>query len=61
MRLTRLSTQRRVLDELKDGDTLQLQAKPVNLAFTIVRPDKARVALQRCVETSRKAGASTPT
>lgn len=54
-RLTRLTADRRLLEGLKDGDTLQIQAKPVDQTFTIVRPDKARVALQSCIDSLKKA------
>lgn len=53
-RITRLTVNRAALDELKDGYTLQVQAKPVNLAFRIARPDKARVALKNCVTDLKK-------
>ena len=49
-RLTRLSTDRSLFDQLKDGDTVRLKAKPLDLTFRIVRPDKARVALQDCID-----------
>lgn len=53
-RLTRLMIDRGVLDRLKDGDALHLQAKPIDLSFRIVRPEKARVALQNCVGDLKK-------
>jgi len=53
-RVTRLTTQRRVLNDLKDGDTFSLKAKPVNLTFKIARPEKARVALQACTDDLKK-------
>ena len=54
MRLTRLMATRDMLDQLKDGDTLDVQAKPVSLAFKIVRPDKARLTLQGCIADLKK-------
>jgi TonB family protein len=54
MRLTRLSAERQMLEQLKDGDILQVQAKPVNIAFRIVRPEKARVALKGCIDNLKK-------
>ena len=54
-RLTRLTVQRRLLNELKDGDTLHVRAKPVDQSFTIVRPEKARAALQNCTNDLKKA------
>lgn len=55
LRLTRLSTERVMLDELKDGDTLRIRTKPVDRSFAIVRPDKARAALATCVADLKKA------
>lgn len=48
-RYTRLSIDRVALDGLRDGDTLFVQAKPVNASFAIVRPEKARPALDKCI------------
>lgn len=53
-RMTRIMTERVALDQLKDGDILHVQAKPVDLSFKIARPDKARVALQKCVDDLKK-------
>ncbi|WP_419808426.1 energy transducer TonB [Sphingomonas sp.] len=48
-RITRLTTDRTVLEHLQDGDTLAIEARPVNLSFRIVRPANARTALQSCI------------
>ena len=53
-RLTRMTLPRSALDTLADGDTLYVQAKPVNLAFKIVHPDKARTTLASCVTDLKK-------
>ena len=53
-RTTRLTTSRAALDNLQDGDTLHVEAKPLNLAFKIIRPDKARTALQGCIDDLKK-------
>ena len=53
-RLTRLTTDRSLFDQLKNGDTLRLKAKPLNLAFRIVQPEKARAALKGCVDDLKK-------
>jgi TonB family protein len=53
-RITRLTADRHMLDDLKDGDALRIQAKPVDQTFAITRPEKARVALQSCVDVLKK-------
>lgn len=50
VRVTRLSIDRAALDRIKDGDVLTIKAKPVNRSFTVVRPEKARIALRDCVD-----------
>jgi TonB family protein len=53
-RLTRLTIDRALLDQLKDGDALHVQARPVDLAFRITRPDKARTTLAGCIDGLKK-------
>lgn len=53
-RYTRLSIERAVLDQLRDGDQLHIKAAPVDQTFTIRFPDKARLALQGCVDALKK-------
>ena len=53
-RFTRLAIDRTALDELKDGDTVHVKAKPIDLDLAIVRPDKARAALRVCTEALKK-------
>ena len=53
-RVTRLYAERKILDELKDGDVLRIQAKPLDQAFALVRPERARAALRTCVEGLKK-------
>jgi TonB family protein len=53
-RLTRLSVDRVALDGLRDGDTMTIQAKPVGGSFAIVRPEKARPALDKCITDLKK-------
>ena len=53
-RLTRLTIDRVMLDGLRDGDTLFVQAKPINAGFSIVRPEKARPALDGCIADLKK-------
>lgn len=53
-RLTRLSIERRMFDGLKDGDTLHIEARPVDLDLAVVRPEKARSALQGCTDSLKK-------
>ncbi len=54
MRVTRLSIDRSLLNGLKDGDTLRIQARPVDHSFTIVRPEKVRPVLQECIDGLKK-------
>lgn len=54
-RVTRFTLERAVLDELRDGDVMTVQARPVNSSFAIVRPDKARPALTGCIADLKKA------
>ena len=54
LRYTRLTIGRGVLDDLQDGDTLSLQAKPINITLKVARPDKARAALAGCVTELKK-------
>lgn len=53
-RVTRLTTERRLLNDLKDGDTLRIQARPVDQSFTIKRPEKVRGVLQECIDGLKK-------
>ena len=53
-RVTRLSVERQLLEGLKDGDRLHVRAKPLDQTFTMVRPEKARVALQSCIDGLKK-------
>lgn len=59
-RITRFTLDRAVLDELNDGDTMMVQAKPVNTSFAIVRPEKARPALTGCIADLKKAWGIAP-
>lgn len=54
-RITRLSVDRTILDELRDGEALRIQAKPIDLSFVIVKPDAARIALTKCIDGLKKA------
>lgn len=54
-RITRLSVDRTILDELKDGEALRVQAKPIDLSFVILKPDPARAALAECIAGLKKA------
>ncbi len=49
IRITRLGAQRAMLEGLKDGDVIAIDAKPISQSFRIVRPDAARAALAQCV------------
>lgn len=55
VRVTRLSIGRVALDQARDGDTLAVKAKPIDLRFVIRRPDQAKVALKTCVDKLKKA------
>lgn len=48
-RFTRLTIDRVALDGLRDGDTMFIDAKPIRGSFAIVRPEKARPPLDRCI------------
>lgn len=54
LRYTRLFIDRVALDGLRDGDTLTVDAKPVKSSFAIVRPEKARPALDGCIADLKK-------
>lgn len=49
-RLTRLIGERALLDGLADGDALRVAAGPVEHAFTVRHPEKAREVLRECVD-----------
>lgn len=49
-RVTRLQVRRELLDGLAEGDTLSIDAAPVSARFAIPGPDKARIALQGCID-----------
>lgn len=54
LRYTRLFVDRVLMDGLRDGDTLSVEAKPVRTSFAIVRPEKAMPALRTCVSDLKK-------
>jgi TonB family protein len=54
-RLTRVSIDRALLDQFRPGDALRVVAKPIDLSFVIPSPDKARNALQACVDNLERA------
>lgn len=53
-RITRVTLDRSALDQLKDGDTLRIQADPIDVAFTMPGPAKARAALQGCIDNLKR-------
>ncbi len=55
LRVTRLSMDRGVLDGMKHGDVLSIEAQPISRAFLIVQPDKAKAALTGCIDDLKKA------
>ena len=54
LRYTRLFVDRVMMDGLRDGDTISIDAKPVRTSFAIVRPEKALPILQGCINDLKK-------
>jgi TonB family protein len=55
LRITRLSIDRALLDQFREGDALRVEAKPIDMSFVIPSPQKARVALQACIDNLERA------
>lgn len=54
-RVTRITLDRSMLDALKEGDVLRVEATPIDVAFTLPEPQKARGALQSCIDNLKRA------